>query len=336
MQANNSNNETDKQDIDRDIFPPYPAISPSDLKQILRRMYFEVNCKYYIRYKDQSRQGDAGLVVARISVLNVEKVVSQRFPYTEEGWFSAWRTLAIIDHGDFERLREGLYLDSRKYGDRTERQDSHQEPKKSSPVLLLLADLTFLNGYTPCASLMAGSTYDLIFTNDSLQVFDAGAQQRALAKLNYNTFIDVQATGPGLIKSTNPFVDPAGKIIGAAIRNTQPGISGDVLNGAVNVAVEVTKNRSKIKTILFAQTTDSELFFLYTKTTPDQLRIDLSPTLGRIRKTLASARINRQSEDGPDATSIVKQLMDASLLLDRGLITRDEFEQLKAQLLSSG
>jgi hypothetical protein len=174
--------------------------------------------------------------------------------------------------------------------------------------------------------------------NDSLNIFDAG-KLRALGSLEYDTFTNIQITGPGVTQSTNPFADPAGKIIGTAIRATQTGINDNILSAAesvISAGLKAAGTRSITKTVLSMRTTDSELFFLYTKTEPHQLRIDLSPALGRIREVLGSTRTNSHVNQSPDATSIINQLKDASNLLDRGLITRDEFERLKSQLLSGG
>ncbi|UOX87892.1 SHOCT domain-containing protein [Amycolatopsis sp. FBCC-B4732] len=84
------------------------------------------------------------------------------------------------------------------------------------------------------------------------------------------------------------------------------------------------------------RTTDSELFFLNTRTEPGRLRIDLSAVLGRINEVLNPAASGERAEPDPSAASIINQLKDASSLLERGLITPVEFEQLKSRLLSGG
>lgn len=122
-------------------------------------------------------------------------------------------------------------------------------------------------------------------------------------------------------------------------RVAQTGISDSILNTAENlisVGLKAAGTRTTIKTVLSVRTTDSELFFLNTQTEPGQLRIDLSPVLGRIREVLGSAASGKQAEPGLSAASIINQLKDASSLLERGLITPAEFEQLKSRLLSGG
>lgn len=201
---------------------------------------------------------------------------------------------------------------------------------------MLLTPVVFLGGdHGKCGNLRVKSAYDLRFMDDKLAVFNVGTPH-LVGELPYGDFTNVQIGGPGETQSINPFVDSAGKIIGTAIRATQVGISDSFLNVAdslISAGLKAAGTRSTTKTILAVRTTDSELFFLYTVTEPGQLRIDLSPVLGRIREVLSSARVDNISEESPDVASIIERLGDAAKLLDRGLISREEFDRLKSQLL---
>jgi hypothetical protein len=333
IKADKSNHESRAQDIVRDIIPPYPHMGFDDLRHLL---YYDDTSggRCYIVCRDQPpKKGGPVLVVIRFSALGFGKVVSPYFRLSEEGWVNAWKALAAVDPQEFESLRKRVVREGGKY--ERQRQDHKLRQDAERNTHALLEDSTFLGGYTPCASLTTQHAYDLRFMTDSLQIFEAGTL-RQLGGLSYDSFTDIQITGPGLTRSTNPFVDPAGKFIGAAIRSTQLGINENLLDAAGNAISDVLKTigtRSSIKTVLFAQTTDSELFFLYTRTDPEQLRIDLSPVLGRIREAVSSLKVDRPSDNSPDATSIIAQLKDASMLLDRGLITQAEFEWLKSRLL---
>jgi hypothetical protein len=124
--------------------------------------------------------------------------------------------------------------------------------------------------------------------------------------------------------------------MGAAIRVAQPGMNENLLkvaDGAISAALQAAGTRTRIKTVLYVRTADSELFFLDAGREPDQLRIDLSPALGRIREVLRSNVVAGRDGQGIEAASIISQLKDASELLARDLITRDEFDQLKARLI---
>ncbi|MEV4313449.1 SHOCT domain-containing protein [Actinocrispum sp. NPDC049592] len=315
--------------------PPYPALGLPELGNLLS--YSDPNGKYYVFCRDRpAKKGGPGLVVARNSSLGFEKIVSDYFPLTEAGWLGVWRTLAALDPREFDRCRKNVARNAARYQLRSDDQKLRLELEQNTR--LLLSESIFLGGYTPAADLTLKSAYDLRFMTDSLTVFAVGTTH-TLGRLNYDTFTNIQITGPGVTQSTNPFADSAGKIIGTAIRATQTGISDNILNAAesvISAGLKAAGTRSVVKTVLSMRTTDSELFFLHTKTEPGQLRIDLSPVLGRIREVLASTAANSPSPQGPDATSIIAQLKDASMLLEQGLLTRDEFDRLKSRLLSGG
>ncbi len=60
---------------------------------------------------------------------------------------------------------------------------------------------------------------------------------------------------------------------------------------------------------------------------PDALRIELSRAVGAIRQ--AQSGNTARTDDGPD-TSVVDQLGRLAALLEIGLLTREEFERMKA------
>jgi hypothetical protein len=316
--------------------PPYPAVGISELPRFLS--YSEPGGKYFVFFRDRPpRKGGPGLVVARNSASGFEKIVSEYFPVTEQGWFEAWKTLAALDPQEFERCRRAVARNEVAYRNRT---DDHKLRREiEHETRMLLTPVIFLGGdHVKCGNLKVKSSYDLRFMDDSLAVFNVGTTQ-LVGDLPYSEFTNIQIGGPGETQLINPFVDSAGKVIGTAIRATQVGISDSFLNVAdslISAGLKAAGTRSTIKTILAVRTKDSELFFLYTVTEPGQLRIDLSPVLGSIREVLASVRVDSQSEASSDAASIVEQLDKAAKLLDRGLINRDEFDRLKSRLLPGG
>ncbi|GLY43363.1 hypothetical protein Amsp01_093860 [Amycolatopsis sp. NBRC 101858] len=275
------------------------------------------------------------MVVAKRSASGFDKIVSEYFPIMEEGWLDAWRVLADLDLREFERCCKAVERNEAAYRNRTDDHELRKELERETRFLLTPA--IFLGGdYAKCGNLRAKSSYDVRFTDDSLKVLGVGTRQ-VVGTLPYGEFTNIQIGGPGETQSINPFVDSAGKIIGTAIKATQVGIS-DNFSGAVDSLVsavlKAAGTRTTIKTVLAVRTTKSELFFLYTLTEPGQLRIDLSPVLGKIREVLTSAGDESQFKPSSDAASAIDQLSAASKLLDRGLINRAEFDQLKSRLLS--
>jgi hypothetical protein len=331
IQANDPSLEGGAQEIVRDVIPPYPDIGFDDLRHLLYHDDTTGGRCYIVCRSRPPKNGGSGLVVIRFSALGFGKVVSPYFPLTEVGWTGAWEALAAIDPKEFEKLRKRVVRDGAKYAHQRADRERRREAERNT--LVILKDLTFLSGYTPRATLSPQHVYDLRFMADSLQICEAGTP-RATVMLDYDSFLNIQTTGPGLIQSTSPFVDPVKKFIGSAINSPQLGINENIINaadGAISIGLNALGTSRNIRSFLSVQTTDSELSFLNTRTEPEQLRIDLSPAFGRIREILGSARAD--SESSPDASSIIAQLKDASTLLDRGLITRAEFEWLKSRVL---
>jgi hypothetical protein len=97
-----------------------------------------------------------------------------------------------------------------------------------------------------------------------------------------------------------------------------------VLNGLTS--------RTSIKTILRVQGTKCELFLLNTRLTPDRLRMDLSRPVSVIR----AARL-AVTQDGIAArpASLVDELAKLADMLGNGLLSRQEFDLMKARLLAS-
>ena len=90
---------------------------------------------------------------------------------------------------------------------------------------------------------------------------------------------------------------------------------------------------TKIQTIVRIQAAGSELHFLCTTLTPDLLRIQLSRPLGAIRDAQAS---KPPAAAGPaeQAGAVIGELSRLASLLEAGLLTREEFNRLKAELLA--
>lgn len=132
----------------------------------------------------------------------------------------------------------------------------------------------------------------------------------------------VEIGGPGLVKSGGGFV---GGGFGAA----------GALEGIAAAAVlNALTTRTSITTIVRVQGTDCEMFFLHSRSTPEQLRIEMTAALGAIRAARAAAA--KEPVAGPQPAmpaSPVAELVRLADMLAAGLITREEFERLKARVL---
>jgi Short C-terminal domain len=186
--------------------------------------------------------------------------------------------------------------------------------------LATLHEVAYLGGYVPVTTISTGQRYDVSFLEDRLLIF-AHRRAEILAVLPYSGIEDVEIGGPGLVSSGGGFFGGgfgvAGAIEGMAIAS--------VLNGL--------SSRTSIKTIVRIQGTNCELFLLHTRLTPDRLRMELSHPLSVIRAARSPGPAAIQHEAPMKSASPVEELAKLADMLEKGLLTREEFDLMKAKLL---
>jgi hypothetical protein len=136
-----------------------------------------------------------------------------------------------------------------------------------------------------------------------------------LTEVAYGEIEDIEIGGPGLVKSGGGFIGGGFGVVGA--------LEGMALAAVLNALT----TKTRIATIIRVQAAACELFLLWTQAPSEQLRIELSQPLGAIRLPRAAA----PSPASP--ASVVAELSKAAELLQAGLLTREEFDHLKARLL---
>jgi hypothetical protein len=254
------------------------------------------------------KKGGPRYLVGRTGTVTGGTKVVERFPFTEEGWGKAWRFLVRRDKALAEKIREELTVRAAAERARAEL------AQLDAAALVNLKAVIFLGGYAADMVLAAGQTYDLRFLSDRL-VIRQHDQSEALAEVLYGEVEALDVGGPGTVSRMS--------------RRQQAGMT--LAFGLVGAALAYTD--TKIQTIVRIQAADSEFHFLCTTTTPDALRVQLSRPLGAIRdaraaKPPASARL------AGEAAAAVGELSRLASLLEAGLLTREEFDRLKAQLLA--
>jgi hypothetical protein len=260
-------------------------------------------------------KGGPIFVIMRRTALGSFKVV-ESFPMTEDGWAAAWQSLlrqnavgALRIRANLEareaaaiRMRAGQELDAR--------------------TLIILHGVAYLGGHVPDSAITAGEQYDVRFLEDRLAVF---AYRRAdvLAEVPYAQVEHVEIGGPGMVKKGGGFV-------GGGF-----GVTGAIEGMAIAAVLNGLTARTSIKTIVRIQGTRCELFLLHTRATPDQLRIEMSRTLGVIRSARATEVAGGiQHEVRAVSSSPVEELTKLAEMLEKGLLTREEFDLMKAKLIS--
>jgi Short C-terminal domain len=254
------------------------------------------------------KKGGPRYLVGRTGTVTGGTKVVERFPFTEEGWGKAWRFLVRRDKALAEKIREELTVRAAAERARAEL------AQLDAAALVNLKAVIFLGGYAADMVLAAGQPYDLRFLSDRL-VIRQHDQSEALAEVLYGEVEALDVGGPGSVNRLS--------------RGQQVGMT--LAFGLVGAALAYTD--TKIQTIVRIQAADSEFHFLCTTTTPDALRVQLSRPLGAIRdaraaKPPASARL------AGEAAAAVGELSRLASLLEAGLLTREEFDRLKAQLLA--
>jgi hypothetical protein len=231
-----------------------------------------------------------------------------RYPLTEEGWAQAWQGFIGL-RPDRRTVREvRLALAGRQL---------------AAGTLAAVPGAVFLGGYCLDAGLAARSGYDLRFLHDRLAVYPAG-NPAPPAALAYADITSIEIGGPGLVKS-------GGGFIGGGL-----GVAGAGEGIAIAAVLNALTRRTKITTVIQVQAADTELFFLDTKTPPQALRIRLSPGLVALGKAQAPAQPTAPDDGAPTARSIVDELERLGRLHEKGLLTAEEFAQMKTRLISRG
>ncbi len=285
--------------------PAMPVVSATDLYRGSPYLVVQFGQRYSIGWQEARKDGPC-FVIARISRLDTTKVVD-RFPMTEAGWAKAWRALVRLD-ADAARASA-----ARLAALAAAQQALAELAELNAASVSYLPSVLFLGGYAPAAELAVGTRYDLRFLDDRLAVLLAGRVD-ALFEVPYRDIEMIDIGGPGLVKRWSP-----GEQAGLALVLGMPG----VLLGI---------NDTKIQTIFRINTADRELFFLNTQKLADALRIELSVPLKAIRDARAAVSPDQSATAAPE--SITDQLTRLASMLDAGLLTRTEFDHLKAKLIA--
>jgi hypothetical protein len=303
--------------------PAMPVISPDEqAPDTLFPLLDGVSPTIGWQFRSRAKGGDAFVVIRRTGFGSLK--VTESFPLTEEGWVSVWRSLAGQNPAAVTQIRAMLQAREDQAA-RLNQQDADLRwlSGLDARAFVILHDMAYLGGYLPHPSITAGERCDVRFLADRFMVF-AHRSAKVLAEVPYGGVQDVQIGGPGLVKKGGGFIGGGIGLVGAA-----DGI-------AIATVLNMLTTRTSITTILRIQGTDCELFLLHTKVTPEQLRIELSRPLGAIR----SARTARSGPVGPirDDTSgapssPVEELAKLADMLQKGLLTREEFDQMKGRLL---
>jgi Short C-terminal domain len=288
--------------------PPAPVVMTAEIWPGIPNVLVDAE-RYSIGWQGwPDDEGGPGYVTVRRSRMGGLKVV-ERYPLTGEGWARAWHAFAELDPATAARVVPVLAR-------RREAETGYVERRQlDARSLGYLPEVIFVGGYLADGQLTAGNVYELRFLEDEVAVYRRGSLI-PVAEFPYAGIQAVEVAGPGRVRKWTPAQQA---MLAAAF-----GVTGGL----------VAYGTTRIKTFVRIQAAASELFFLHTTLLPEDLRIALSRGLGAVREAVPPAAGADAGGLMPPQASLVDELSRLAALLNDGLLTREEFDQLKAQLIA--
>jgi hypothetical protein len=317
--------EHDAQTVGQSKIPPMPNIGPSgQVEAVPHPLIDGISPTVGWQFRLRADGGPAFMIIRR-SRLGSLKVV-ESFPLTEDGWAAAWRSFIKRDPYAAQKVMTALKAreadSTRLISPEDVTSSRSQATSESHPrPLVTLYNLVLLGGYLPDMEVFTGKRHHVQFFGDRLWLI-VGRTAVPQVAVPYSEIEDVEIGGPGIVKTGGGFAGggfgAAGAIEGMAIAS--------ILNGLTS--------RTSIKTILRIQGIGFELFLLHPGMTPEKLRIELSRPFVAIRSARASHGAGgTQNPSLAKSVSPVDELTKLADMLEKGLLTRDEFDLMKTKLM---
>jgi hypothetical protein len=267
-------------------------------------------------------KGGPAFAIMRRTGLGSLKVIGT-FPLTADGWASAWQSLVSQNPAAIPKVLARLQAREAEVARLGAREaDSREVSELDARALVSLREVAYLGGHVPGSAIRPGERYDVRFLDDRVMV-SAYRRAEMVAEVPYGQVEDVEIGGPGLVKTGGGFV-------GGGF-----GVGGAIEGMAIAAVLNALTTRTSVTTIVRIQGTGCELFLLYTRLTPEQLRITMSHPLGAIRSARAAEAPRGIHPQGPAVSrSPVEELAKLADMLEKGLLTREEFDLMKGELLN--
>jgi hypothetical protein len=194
-------------------------------------------------------------------------------------------------------------------------------PAPYGPELACMHQVVYLGGYVSGVQLVTGNPYDVPFLEDRILVVEWKTRQ-VVTDLGYSEVELVEVGGPGVVKTGGGFIGGGFGVLGA--------VEGMSIASFLNTL----SSRTRYKTVVRIQAPGCELFWLHTRVAPEQLRIALSRPLAVIRSVhAASTPASQSGAVAATSGSSVEKLARLADMLEKGLLTREEFDLMKARLI---
>lgn len=179
----------------------------------------------------------------------------------------------------------------------------------------ILTKCQVLGGHGDLAP-VPGESWKVVFRPEELMLRKKGREDICVS---YRDIVAIEIGGPGAQHSGGGFIGGGFGLAGAA--------SGMLIGAALNMLTTHTT----VDTVICLQTDSAEIFLHTKESTPDDLRMRLSAVFGVLRGQEAAREPTAPAPRTPDAIDQLTKLAD---LLEKGLISQEEFAKLKGSLLA--
>jgi hypothetical protein len=161
-----------------------------------------------------------------------------------------------------------------------------------------------------------GESWRLFFRPEELLLRKPGSEDVHVA---YQEIVALEIGGPGAQRSGGGFIGGGFGLTGAA--------EGMLIGAALNMLT----TRTTVNTVICLQTGAAELFLHTEEATPDDLRMRLSALFTILRRKEEGRSLPGAQAGTADPIDRLAKLAE---LLEKGLITEEEFAKLKTEVLS--
>jgi hypothetical protein len=314
---------------DGDQLPSVPAMPSVAPHQLYRGTPYIVldGPRHSAGWQDDRKAGP-GFVVTTRSALGSIKVV-QRFPLSEQGWADGWQLLSRLDASAAAQV--AARLAELAAGERSKDALAAAAARSSC----YLPSVSF-DGASDAGLLAKRQRYDLRFQDDRILICTPNSAH-VVVELPYGDVEDVEVSGAARQPASSMLLwisglGLLGAFFGFLFHRTASGLLvGAVVLGLVGGLLAALTSTEE--TIVRIRGRDAELQFREKFRRAHEVRRELSEPLTAIRK--ANAGLHEPSEPAETTSdSVADQLSKLASLLQQELITRDEFEHLKARLIA--
>jgi hypothetical protein len=308
--------------------PSMPTVAPDNVYRGAPYILLQ-GLRHCVGWQDARKAGPSFVVTSRRPGGGLK--VLERFALSERGWAEAWQALSSLDASAAAAV--AVRLAELEAGRRAAEALAALAARSSC----YLASATF-DGGSDGGSLIKDQRYDLRFLEDRIMVC-AQRSTHALIELAYadTESVEVSETASqpaGVVLGLISGFGLAGALLGylAVVPRVVGLFLGAVVLGLVGGLIAAATSRNE--TIVRVRGRDAEFQFLIPIKRPHDIRRALSEPLMAIRKADA-AQADRPNEPAqPRSDSPADQLAKLASLLQQDLITRDEFEHLKAKVIA--